>query len=141
MAHDDGGASVRATREKELARLDKTTGVLAGEFELRVVGVTFVPGYPGNLHSLEMLNIEAEARGERLTALLMHNPDNAYDTNAIEVHVPSVGMVGHAPAPLAKRLAPLLDAGEVWQGEVVAVLISEENINRPGITIHCKRIN
>ena len=43
---------------------------------------------------------------------LIREPDNKFDHNAIAVHVGDDNMkCGHIPAPQAKFLAPLLDAG------------------------------
>jgi hypothetical protein len=116
----------------------------------RVVGVTFVPGYPDNLYRLQEVAAErylsapgtfgATERPEGLPVVLIRNPDNAYDANAIEVHVPALsrhGMIGHLPRELAERLAPKLDAGEDWLAEIVAVLVSPENPSNPGIEIEC----
>ena len=110
-------------------------------FSTRVVGVIFVPGYPTNLDSLKVSQEEAEECGEPLAAVLVRNPDNEYDTNAIEVHVPSLGeqagFIGHLTSPLARRLAPQLDSGEHWGASVEAVLIHPDFPDRPGISIRC----
>jgi hypothetical protein len=59
------------------------TAPLAPRFTLKVVGVSFVPGYPDNLRALEGVAAEAEMVGERLAAVLVRNPHNAHDANAI----------------------------------------------------------
>lgn len=127
-------------RDREVAR---TAGrKMVSPFTSKVVGVTFVPGYPDNLLDLAQADVDAAAKGERLTAILRRNPNNEYDPNAIEVHVPAVGehgFIGHITRPLAARMAPELDAGITWAAEVSDVLIDPDHLDRPGITINCKR--
>lgn len=117
----------------------------------KVVGVTFVDGYPDNLYRLQEIAAENylsapgsfgnNERPEGLPVVLIRNPENAYDANAIEVHVPALGrsngMIGHVPRDLAARLAPLIDGGEEWQAAIVAVLVSPENPSNPGIEVDC----
>lgn len=110
-------------------------------FDTQVAGVTFAPGYPDTLHSLNAVMFAMQG-DEHPVAILQRNPDNAYDTNAIEVHVPALGLggfVGHIPAHVAAKLAPLLDEGENWAAWVMAVRIAEDHEDRPGITIHLRR--
>jgi hypothetical protein len=128
-------------RQRELNR--KTHAPLAGRFEVKVVGVSFVPAYPDNLWALQGVADEASLKQEPLAAILIRNPDNPYDANAIEVHVPALGdewaFIGHIVAPVAARLAPELDSGVIWAAEVVDVLINSEHMDRPGISIRCER--
>lgn len=83
-------------------------------------------------------------RHEPLTAILVRNPDNAYDSNAIEVHVPGLGvemaMIGHLTRPIAARIAPEMDAGTRWAAAVESVLIDPAHMDNPGISIHCMRV-
>jgi hypothetical protein len=127
-------------RDREVAR---TAGrKMVSPFGAKVVGVSFVPGYPDNLHRLSAASDEARRLGEPLTALLKRNPDNPYDANAIEVHVPSLGeggFIGHLTRPIVARMAPEMDAGDVWLAEVGDVLIDPDHMDRPGISINCKR--
>ena len=136
--------SLRRTREAEMERIEAgKVGPLPDSWTAKVVGVTFVAGYPKNLHEVDVISMSRLALGdEPLAAVIVRNPANQYDANACEVHVPALGddgMVGHLPAAVAARLAPLLDAGEQWVAEVGSVLISEENPNRPGISVHVRR--
>jgi hypothetical protein len=111
-------------------------------FSAKVVGVSFVPGYPQNLIELSAVSDSARLQGEPLTAVLRRNPKNEYDANAIEVHVPALGdngFIGHVVRPIAARLAPDMDAGGRWHAEVGDVLIDPDHMDRPGITINCKR--
>ncbi len=50
------------------------------------------------------------AIGDDDSFALIREPDNKYDKNAIAVYVDDT-KCGHIPAPQAKFLAPLLDAG------------------------------
>ena len=103
---------------------------------LRVVGVTFAPGYPENLHRLHTLTQQTWQARESVAVVLRRNPANKHDTNAIEVHVPALGdMVGHVPADLAARLAPLLDDGVRFHVEIWSVAVDPANPDRPGVSI------
>ena len=150
-------------RDREVAR---TAGrKMASPFSAKVVGVSFVEGYPDNLHELNRLtnppglkhyqangeaaqdmldsslreDVEALMEWTPPKAAFVRNPDNEYDENAIEVHVEGVGMIGHLTRPIAARLAPELDAGQVWLAQVEEVLIDPDHMDRPGISINCKR--
>ena len=124
---------------------------LPGSFHATVVGVTFARGYPDSLTGLvdawqyaELQAMEAGERGpEPLAALLVRNPGNAADANAVEVHVPAAATdshVGHLPAALAARLAPAMDAGEHWAAKVLDVVVHPDHPDRPGISITCHRV-
>lgn len=79
---------------------------------------------------------------EPLAVVLRRNPKNEYDSNAIEVHVPALGkhgMIGHLTRPIAARMAPEMDKGILWSAEVESVLIDPDHLDRPGISITCKR--
>jgi hypothetical protein len=91
---------------------------------------------------------EFEDRGpvsEPLPIVLIRNPENEYDENAIEVHVPALGrngMIGHVPAtdpPLAAKLAASIDRGDQWNATLATVLIDPEHEDKPGvlITVEC----
>ena len=115
-------------------------------FVVKVVGVTFAAGYPLNLHALAAVasSTTGTALAEPLTAILIRNPNNPHDHNAIEVHVPALGtnaMIGHLPAKnVAERLAPLLDTGETWQAHIVSVLIDPAHEDRPGISVEIVKV-
>lgn len=158
-------------RERELARSHNAR--IGSPFTTKVVGVTFAPGYPENLtelrevmgprlpslpypmfqgemaqHYAERDWEEYEERRARQTehpvAILIRNPDNEHDPNAIQVHVPALGedhsMIGHLTGPIAARLAPEMDAGGRWRAHVESVLIDERYPDRPGISIFCARV-
>lgn len=108
-----------------------------------VVGVTFVATYPTNLLLLAEQAEWAERQGEQLTAILVRNPQNPYDANAIEVHVPALGdmaMIGHLSREIAARLAPRLDAGDRYEVKVSWVRINPDHLDRPGIDLSICRV-
>ena len=127
---------------------------MPSNFKVKVVGLSFVPSYPKNVYAL---NEAAEARRvdvpvwfegegrdmEPIPVVLIRNPANEHDANAIEVHIPTLGdyaMVGHIPAPVAKRLAPCLDAGEIWGANVYMVAIHPDHPENPGIHLSISKI-
>lgn len=106
-----------------------------------VVGVTFAPGYPGNIRRLAEICAENPRPGEEeIPVVLMRNPDNEHDANAVEVHVPSIGaMIGHCSRIIAARLAPSMDAGVKFLAWVHWVRIDPEHPDNPGIDIAFRR--
>src|SRR5690606_12439273 len=116
-------------------------------FATKVVGVSFVPGYPNNVIRLQeeawlRYIYSSTDEMEPLPALLVRNPDNEHDPNAIEVHVPLMGsesMVGHLPRNVSSRLAPLMDADEPWEVEVTMVAVHADNPHNPGIHLRISR--
>lgn len=132
----------RERRDAEIARPHNAQ--MASPFYTKVVGVSFVPAHPDNLYALDQAQHEALQSGEPLVVVLVRNPDNAYDSNAIEVHVPALGerwaMIGHLTRPIAARLAPEIDSGVEWAAGVESVLIHPERLDNPGISIRCARI-
>jgi hypothetical protein len=130
-------------KRKVLERAAKFDGpALPPQFESSVVGVTFAPDYPQSVIQLEIDHMMFGDRDERMPALLIRNPDNEYDSNAIEVHSPGAGhIIGHLPKALAMKLAPRLDAGEIWQAEFTEVRVSDEAPDRPGIGVSIHRIH
>lgn len=69
--------------------------------QTQIVGSQFAPGARSILLTL--------TDAQELT--LKRNPDNKYDSNAIEVRYEG-SMLGHVPAVIAAALAPVMDAGE-----------------------------
>lgn len=107
------------------------------EAVFRVVGLTFVEGYPANLHSIRSL-VGAEG-AESLAVVLRRNPDNPHDSNAVEVHVPAVGMVGHLSRDDAVVVASLLDTPTIrHQASVYAVRVADGHEQNPGLDILAK---
>lgn len=105
-----------------------------------VVGLTFVDGYPANVLRLRDLDEGRQPNAERLPIVLRRNPANQYDANAIEVHQPAVGMLGHLPKELAAELAPLMDAGTIVAAEVAAVRVMPGHEDRPGVSIAVRKV-
>jgi len=107
----------------------------------KVVGVSFTKGYPENLLALKEHTDGRNLPEEHLACVLVRNPDNVHDANAIQVHspVPDIGMIGHVNAGMAARLAPELDAGIRWRAELLEVLIHPDHMDRPGITLRLSR--
>lgn len=133
--------SAQRTREKESNRTH--VGPLPTKFDLSVVGVSFQPAYPGNLYELEKIHFLAEDRGEPLVMVLIREPDNPFDGNAIAVHCPALGemgKIGHITRPLAGRLAPLLDAGQRWEAWLTQLRFDPNHPERPGIDIGARLV-
>lgn len=103
-----------------------------------VVGITFAPGYPNNIHHLRRVcdQIELSLGREGPAVVLKRNPSNPHDANAIEVHVPAIGqMIGHVGREHAAKWAPKLDAGETPRCWVESVRVKQGHEDRPGIDI------
>lgn len=152
-------ARIQAMRQKVLDQQARSplAQPVPTEFTAKIVGVSFVDGYPDNVARVERAWLAAngmarsvssfdpddpfagmaDADGyESIPAVLIRNPDNEHDANAIQVHVPAANtMIGHLPRALASRLAPLIDAGQVWQAEIRRVLVHPDHPDRPGIEI------
>ena len=82
-----------------------------GEFYTKIVGVTF----EGRQRLISKLDI-----GEQL--ILLRNPNNPYDRNAIGVYNINYDMLGHINRDLAKKMAPLIDSGVRFQVTVSEVV-------------------
>lgn len=96
-----------------------------------VVGVSFIEDYPTNLHRLAIVHTH---RREDIDVALVRNPDNPYDSNAIEVRYMGY-LTGHLPKDVAAKVAPLLDSGEKITATVFQVRISPDNPNNPGLDV------
>lgn len=129
------------TRQKELDR--KVIPPLGARFATKVVGVKFRAAFPDNLWALDRAQHEADMKGEPLTVILVRDPDNEHDPNAVQVHVPALGerwaYIGHLTRPIVNRMAPEMDAGVRWDAEVESVRIHPDHIDNPGISIRCAR--
>lgn len=122
---------------------------------VRVTGMSFHPGYPDTILDLAA-SIEQATTDDILsttswgeidgpspegpTVLLVRRPDNEYDANAIEVHVPSLGrygFVGHVPAEIAARWAKRIDPPDpqIPEAHVSAVPIDPGHLELPGLEI------
>ena len=134
-----------ALRQREHDRQDRSKlHQPVGPFVGKVVGVSFAPTYPDSLYALDAAHQTAMAVGEPLVVVLTRTPDNPHDTNAIRVVCPALGehgIIGHLPSPLARRLAPQMDAGQRWRGTVNDVLVNPHHPDRPGIAIACEPVS
>lgn len=75
--------------------------------------------------------------------VLIRNPDNEVDRNAVQVHLPKLwpeGMVGHLDKHEAAHMAPLLDAGVQFRAGVSSVNVMPGHENRPGIEIVVQQV-
>jgi len=121
--------------------------------EFRAVGLTFVNEYPANVDRVaEMVDAAkvatlgwaGEEEASDVEVVLIRDPNNEHDANAIEVHVPALGRnrsrIGHMPRSLAERIAPSLDRGDQWDARVASVLVQPEHPDRPGVEITAERI-
>lgn len=107
-------------------------------FTTAVVGVSFCPEYPENLQRLEaaaLIHFGDLDHYEPLAATLEREPDNPHDPNAVAVHVPSVGLIGHVPRGVAARLAPQLDSGTRYLAGVERIRNHPDHPDRPGIDL------
>jgi hypothetical protein len=114
-------------------------------FDVRTVGVSFAPGYPENLHRLDAMVKDADFwNGEPISAVLVREPDNEFDANAIAVHVPGLGedaAIGHIPREVARKLAPIIDGGTQHHVAVAGVVIHPDHAERPGVWISVKAVS
>lgn len=135
--------------------------MVASKFSTRVVGLTFVDGYPQNVRALEAAMFRCSiaegddtlgiARRDARSAeglarhmpdvVLVRRPTNAHDRNAIEVrlgdeHGP---MLGHLGAGVAANLAAELDAGVPWRAEIEQVLVDDRGPDNPGVALRLER--
>lgn len=113
--------------------------VLTHGLDFDVAGESFRPGYPDNL--LRLADVLDNTEGpEWVGAVLVRDPKNEYDRNAIEVHVAGgdIGHVGFVPAQLAAILAPIMDSGRPLTCNATEVRIGSGGDARPGLTVCVK---
>jgi len=102
---------------------------LPATFTAKLVGASFVDEYPQNILACEFVDDP--------TLELVHNPDNEFDSNAIEVRREG-RMLGHLPRAAAARVAAEIGEHE-WTASIVEVLINPEHQDKPGLLIRCER--
>lgn len=111
---------------------------LPGHFDVKVVGLSFTPGYPENLHRLAH---QKEVLGVNWELELHREPANPYDANAVAVRVTSdQDHLGHLPAALAGRIAPEMDAGTSWRIVEWRVLVMPGKEENPGLSLKLVRV-
>lgn len=118
--------------------------------DFKVVGVSFVDGYPDNIHKLKKLYDARmhEVRNAQAGNLLPQwieveierTPENPHDSNAIVLSVRGIGVLGHVPAIIAKTLAPKLDQGQHWVGYVSMVLVKKGEEDKPGVKVYLHKV-
>lgn len=107
--------------------------MMPSQFVTKVVGVTFSEDYPSNIYSLaQNLAVKNESCD------LVREPDNQHDANSIRVDVHGK-TVGHVPRLISMVLAPKIDKGENWRASVHSIVVSNENVNQPGLKIYVWR--
>lgn len=129
--------------------------------EFKAVGMTFrqVDGenvYPANLLRLadefearQFDDVRGTGSGSGDVAIplvLIRDPDNEHDPNAVEIHAPALGrgdiaFIGFVPAWLAEKLAPTIDRGDVWEARLDRVLISPDHPDKPGAQVILERVS
>jgi hypothetical protein len=95
----------------------------------KVVGLTFGAEYPANIYKIA----KRFAMGDD-SITLVREPNNEVDKNAIAVH-DGENPIGHIPRKIAELLSPQIDAGVKWFAAVDSIIVSQENVNQPGIKI------
>jgi hypothetical protein len=107
------------------------------------VGVSFVD--PDN-RKRKLLRELCEARGlvnpgeldhpETIAVVILRNPDNKFDSNACEVHVPLLeGMLGHLPKEVAASLAPFMDGGGRVGAALTGIFVAHAAPDNYGIGV------
>lgn len=97
----------------------------------RLVGVTFAAGYPNTVAAVA----DAVTSGP-VHALLVRDPDNAHDPNAVAVWCPTAGgHIGHMPRALAARVAAAIDGGARYDAEITELVEHPDHPHNPGIEV------
>lgn len=109
----------------------------------RVVGVTKVPNNVSRLYAIRdaLQSLRVAKLPPKITVRLVRAPQNPADANAIEVHVPPVGMIGWIAREKAAELAPYMDGKKgpyVVTAEIIDIPVQPEHPDNPGavITVH-----
>jgi hypothetical protein len=98
-------------------------------FEVPVVGVTFQPTYPAalaTLHNDDPVNV-------------VRDTGNPTDPNAVRVEDADGIVLGYIPAPIARRLAPEMDAGVLF-AVTIRPLINPQHTDRPGAMLRFTKV-
>lgn len=107
-----------------------TRASMPSPVELRVVGLTYRPGYPQNILDLQ------GREGERVK---LKRTKNKYDHSAVSV-VFEAQRLGYLSRGMAKFMAPELDKGVKWRAWLFEVKVNEEYPDRPGLWITAERV-
>lgn len=134
--------SARNASRRDAAGTVDALALLGERLDFDVAGESFRDGYPDNLLRLRQVEEESTGSGESIACVLIRDPKNEHDSNAIEVHVPGeAGHVGYVPADLAARLAPLLDDGMQLHAWTIRVRVHPDAPDRPGLTVGVKLVD
>lgn len=108
-------------------------GTMPEKFLTKVVGVSFSEGYPNNIYAIA--KNDSFSNG---SLRLVREPGNEHDENAIRVELDGATL-GHIPRLIALVLAPKMDNGERWMVGIHSIVVSQENVNQPGLKINVWR--
>lgn len=97
---------------------------MANNFSVKVVGVTYQSGYPQTIHDLN--------NGD--DAVLVREPDNPHDSEAIRVTTKTNQAIGYIPAQVAKKLNAVFAQGKHYTA-TFSKNIDESHQDRPGVTL------
>lgn len=95
---------------------------------VRIAGVSRAEGYPRNLLDL----VERLDREHGIRAELVRDLDNAHDLNAVSFRVEGRHL-GHLPADVAARWAPIIDDGWSVAAWAVRVAVHLDHRDKPGL--------
>lgn len=95
----------------------------------KVVGLTFNPSYPQNIYAVA----KDFALGDD-SIILIREKYNEADANAIAVYH-GENQIGHVPRKLSEFVSPQIDSGIEWHAAIESVVVSQNNVNNPGLKI------
>lgn len=107
------------------------------KFNAKVVGLSFVDGYPDNILALNEMAEGRDLENDPIPVALVRDV-HPKDPNAIEVHVPDLEKntrIGYLPKKTAAMFARNLDRGEIWDASIYAVLVHPDFPENPGIDL------
>lgn len=126
--------SERRDREVERRSNRATNPLLGSPFESKLVGVTYVDGYPDLFHQI----LDNMTGGPIQWATLHREPSNEHDPSAIRIDWEGM-TIGHLTRVTAARMAPELDAGIEWLAFIKEVPVQPGEEDKPGIIVRFKR--
>lgn len=134
-------------RAREIARQErsKLSGALPDiPFDIAVAGVSFrSPEFLETVGALWTKLQSGEDLPDVIGTTFIREPLNEHDPNAIAVWIMTDTVsdrIGYVPAPLARRLAPELDAEEVWLPALAKFEYNPKNPLAPLVTINVRRM-
>ena len=97
--------------EPEIRFQGKPSTIFVEHLDFLVAGTNYHPGHK---------NVVS---GERV--YFVRDPDNKFDSNAIRILTVDKVMIGHVPAFLAEKIAPLLDRGYLDESYIKRILYND----------------